>query len=185
MTSAAKPPELSPGQASLPHPQVAAALQVPLGRTLPHISQLPTLAQSDSYSIAAGQTPPGAAPHSTLALGHHFQGTVYLTGALTVAGELQGQVLQASHGPQTAAEINHVTVTETGRVEGQLQAQEIAILGSTSGLLEAPQGRITLHETAQVRGLVRYAQLQVNGAQIDARLERVRASQTPAPVTPP
>ncbi|MDZ4122772.1 MAG: polymer-forming cytoskeletal protein, partial [Hydrogenophaga sp.] len=66
-----------------------------------------------------------------------------------------------------------VVVTATGRVQGDITAQKISIMGHTDGVLDSGQGEVSLHDTASVRGLVRYGRIQVNGADLNATLERV------------
>jgi cytoskeletal protein CcmA (bactofilin family) len=102
-----------------------------------------------------------------------FAGSVRLAGTLTVSGVLYGQIGRLRPVPGVEPGSTHVTVTESGQVKGQMRADDIAVLGRATGLLDASGGRITLHQTAQVSGHLRYARLQVNGALLDARLERV------------
>ena len=105
---------------------------------------------------------------STLAKGLSFIGNAAVDGSLTVAGEVQGniQVLEHSSG--------QVTITETGTVVGDIVARSISVLGQTVGTLDAAGGRVSLHDTASVSGRIRYTHLQVNGADLNAQLERVR-----------
>jgi hypothetical protein len=46
-------------------------------------------------------------------------------------------------------------------------------MGHTDGILDSGQGEVALHDTASVHGLVRYGRIQVNGADLNATLERV------------
>jgi hypothetical protein len=46
-------------------------------------------------------------------------------------------------------------------------------MGHTEGILDSGQGEVSLHDTADVHGLVRYGRIQVNGASLNATLERV------------
>ena len=66
-----------------------------------------------------------------------------------------------------------VVVTETGQVKGDITAQKISVMGRTEGILDSGQGEVALHDTASVHGLVRYGRIQVNGADLNATLERV------------
>ena len=43
----------------------------------------------------------------------------------------------------------------------------------TDGILDSGEGEVALHDTASVHGLVRYGRIQVNGADLNATLERV------------
>ena len=142
----------------------APAPWVPLGQTMPEVDRVPTL----QPALQAVKNLDAVASHSTLASGLSFTGSARIIGSVTVAGEVQGDlVLQGS--PD-----GHVTVTETGTVVGDITAPNISVLGQTEGLLDASGGRVTLHETASVSGRIRYTQLQVNGADLNAQLERVR-----------
>ena len=66
-----------------------------------------------------------------------------------------------------------VVVTETGRVKGDITARKISVMGHTDGILDSGEGEVALHDTASVHGLVRYGRIQVNGADLNATLERV------------
>jgi cytoskeletal protein CcmA (bactofilin family) len=121
--------------------------------------------------VAMGQAMPdvdAVARHSTLASGLAFTGSARIAGSVTVAGEVQGDLLLQG------TPDGHVTVTETGTVVGDITAPNISVLGQTVGVLDASGGRVTLHETASVSGRIRYTHLQVNGADLNAQLERVR-----------
>lgn len=137
---------------------------VALGQTMPDIERLPTLQPALQALPAAG----GPARLSTLAQGLAFTGTALIQGSVTVAGEVQGN-LSVQGQPD-----GHVTVTETGSVQGDISAPNISVLGHTQGLLDAAGGRVTLHASACVDGRIRYTHLQVNGADLNAQLERVR-----------
>lgn len=139
--------------------------EVPMGQAMPgQLGQVPVL-QPALQAVAPLQA---MAHHTTLASGLAFTGSARIEGSVTVAGEVQGDLLL-----QGAAD-GHVTVTETGTVVGDISAPNISVLGQTVGLLDASGGRVTLHETASVSGRIRYTHLQVNGADLNAQLERVR-----------
>lgn len=142
----------------------AAAPEVDLGQTMPQVRAVPVLS-------AAAPVVAGPLRHSMLAQGLSFVGSARVEGSLTVAGEVTGQLdLPApAHG--------HVTITETGVVEGDIRARNISVLGHTNGLLDAAGGKVSLHDSASVSGRIRYTHLQVNGADLNAQLERVRPSQ--------
>jgi cytoskeletal protein CcmA (bactofilin family) len=115
---------------------------------------------------------PNAAPsgvrHSTISAGLAFTGSALIDGSITVAGEVRGDLMLG----ELSAGL--VTVTETGHVVGDIRARNISVLGRTVGTLDAPGGKVSLHDTAIVSGRIRYAHLQVNGADLNAQLERVR-----------
>lgn len=83
-----------------------------------------------------------------------------------VAGDYTGNLSQAE-----GAQAN-VTIAETGHLRGDVKAHQIVVMGKTQGLLDASAGTVTLHETSNVQGHVRYAKLQVNGAELNATLEK-------------
>ena len=159
--------------AGLPHPPAPAALEVALGCSMPTaLGQVPVL---DAEALEPADPALVDRRHSMLARDLLFTGKVRLAGTLTVSGRLRGEVDRLCPEPGSAPGSTHITVTESGQVEGRMRADDIAVLGLASGLLDASGGRITLHQTAQVSGHLRYARLQVNGALLDARLERVDA----------
>lgn len=137
--------------------------RIPLGAALPDLSHLPTL---ELPTLAPATPLPSAPRHSQLAAGCRFEGQVTLDGSLTVAGELQGRV--RTPGPE-----GHVTITETGHLQGELQARSLSVLGRAEGDLDVSGGRAALHASAVVSGRLRYGQLQVNGAELNAQVERV------------
>jgi cytoskeletal protein CcmA (bactofilin family) len=144
--------------------ETAPPVAVPLGQTMPDVHQVPTL----QPALQAAPDLNALARHSTLAQGLFFQGSARIGGSVTVAGEVQGN-LQLQDAPE-----GHVTITETGTVVGDITAPNISVLGHTEGVLDASGGRVTLHESASVSGRIRYTHLQVNGADLNAQLERVR-----------
>ena len=108
-----------------------------------------------------------ASARSMLADGMHFVGNALLKGPFSVAGQIDGNLTQAE-GIQVS-----VVVTETGRVKGDITAHKISVMGHTDGVLDSGQGEVSLHDSASVHGLVRYGRIQVNGADLNATLERV------------
>jgi cytoskeletal protein CcmA (bactofilin family) len=67
-----------------------------------------------------------------------------------------------------------VTITETGTLVGDVRSRHISVLGQTAGMLDAAGGKVLLHASSSVSGKIRYSHLQVNGADLNAQLERVR-----------
>ena len=139
------------------------SLTVGVGKAMP-----PTLPAH--LPILDAQLPPddGEIPEvrSLLAEGMQFVGNATLRGPFSVAGQVEGNLTQAH---DTLASI---VVTETGRVKGDITAHRISVMGHTEGTLDAGQGEVSLHDTADVHGLVRYGRIQVNGANLNATLER-------------
>lgn len=143
------------------------APRIPLGAALPDLSHLPTLDLTDP---PAAVTP--APRHSQLGAGWRFEGEARIDGTLTVAGELQGHV-------SAPGREGHLTITETGRVQGALQVRSLSVLGWAEGDLDVSGGRAALHASAVVSGRLRYGQLQVNGAELNAQVECVRPHDSP------
>lgn len=145
------------------------SLQVDVGRAMPPSDPagVPLLSTPvpmlGNALVPDGTQPPG----SLLAEGLHFVGHAWLRGPCSVAGQVEGNLTQAD-GASVA-----VVVTETGLVKGDITAQKISVMGRTEGILDAGQGEVALHDTASVHGLVRYGRIQVNGADLNATLERV------------
>lgn len=144
-----------------------AAPLVPMGQAMPDSQRVPTLLPR----VQALPLAPDAAHSprvSTLGPGLSFVGSARIEGSLTISGEVQGNIELLDGGS------GHVTVTQSGTVVGDIKARNISVLGQTEGLLDAAGGRVSLHDTASVSGRIRYTHLQVNGADLNAQLERVR-----------
>ena len=145
------------------------SIEVDVGRAMP-----PTMAQA-LPTLATAETPAGPPVDATeshlmrslLAEGLHFIGNAVLRGPCSVAGQVDGNLSQAP-GVQVS-----VVVTETGRVKGDITAHKSSVMGHTDGLLDSGEGEVPLHDSASVHGLVRYGRIQVNGADLNATLERV------------
>jgi len=147
-----------------PAPEASEVPQVPMGQSMPETHRLPTLITKQA--VTAPRT--GGNNVSTLGQGLSFVGTAQIDGSLTVSGEVQGDIELEGSGS------GHVTITQTGTVVGDIRARNISVLGQTVGTLDAAGGRVSLHDTASVSGRIRYTHLQVNGADLNAQLERVR-----------
>jgi cytoskeletal protein CcmA (bactofilin family) len=143
-------------------------LEVAVGNAMPpsQPSHLPLL-QPAPLSGVAGEALETNPARSMVAEGMHFVGNALLRGPCSVAGLVEGNLTQA---PDASVA---VVVTETGRVKGDITAQKISVMGHTDGILDSGQGEVALHDTASVHGLVRYGRIQVNGADLNATLERV------------
>jgi cytoskeletal protein CcmA (bactofilin family) len=123
-----------------------------------------------TQSVVVQDSSVNSQSRSMVAQGMHFVGHAALRGPCSIAGTFEGNVTQA------AGAVVAVVVTETGRVKGDITAQKISVMGHTDGVLDAGQGEVSLHDTARVQGLVRYGRIQVNGADLNATLERVAIS---------
>jgi cytoskeletal protein CcmA (bactofilin family) len=144
------------------------ALEVDVGRSMPSatVQNIPMLASEDVTQTPIDATEMASA-RSMLAEGIHFVGNALLRGPFSVSGQVDGNLTQAE-GIQVS-----VVVTETGRVKGDITAHKISVMGHTDGVLDSGQGEVALHDSASVHGLVRYGRIQVNGADLNATLERV------------
>lgn len=142
-----------------------AGIAVKVGATLPPaVAAVPQLAPQQAIGSAQ------ATGHSAIAAGMSFQGNAVVQGACMIAGVFTGNLSQAE-GTQVS-----VTITETGELRGDVKAHQIVVMGRTQGLLDASAGLVTLHETSNVQGHVRYAKLQVNGAELNATLEKASST---------
>ncbi len=149
------------------------AMEVDVGNAMPSSrpSQMPVLQSAGTQNELSEGLEAGQA-RSMVAEGMHFIGNAQLRGPCSVAGEVDGNLTQAE-GALVA-----VVVTETGRVKGDITAQKISVMGHTDGVLDSGEGEVSLHDTASVHGLVRYGRIQVNGADLNATLERATAKKT-------
>jgi cytoskeletal protein CcmA (bactofilin family) len=141
------------------------ALQVQAGATMysGQSSQLPVL---QVPMQAMGSTDAHNDQSSMIAEGVSFVGNAQLIGLCTVGGKVEGNLVQSSGKSIT------VIVTETGHVKGDIVADNISVMGQTDGLLDAGGGAVALHDASRVSGHVRYNRLQVNGADLNATLEK-------------
>lgn len=144
------------------------ALEVDVGRAMPPAmaENIPML-QPEGNGPAPIDATDAATARSMLADGMYFVGNALLRGPFSVSGQVDGNLTQAD-GIQVS-----VVVTETGRVKGDITAHKISVMGHTDGVLDSGQGEVSLHDSASVHGLVRYGRIQVNGADLNATLERV------------
>jgi cytoskeletal protein CcmA (bactofilin family) len=157
---------LSPhsNQAPVPSAETStpAAIQVNAGIQLPpSAAVVPILGAQQVMPVESS-----VAGNSAIAAGMNFQGNAIVNSGCVVAGNFIGNLSQAE-GVQVV-----VTVTESGSLKGDVKAHQIVVMGRTQGLLDASAGVVVLHESANVQGHVRYAKLQVNGAELNATLEK-------------
>lgn len=144
------------------------ALEVDVGKPMPptKAAHMPLLKPGSSIE-SPEELPEGSPLRSMVAEGMHFVGNAQLCGPCSVAGLVEGNLTQAPDA------VVAVVVTETGRVKGDITARKISVMGHTDGILDSGEGEVALHDTASVHGLVRYGRIQVNGADLNATLERV------------
>lgn len=160
-------PGAGQGHEDTPVSDEPSSVAVDVGRAMPqgHTSQLPML-RADMQAAQLGEPMEEGMARSMVAEGMHFAGNAELRGPCSIAGHMEGNLVQAV-GCAVA-----VIVTETGRVKGDITAQKISVMGHTDGVLDSGEGEVALHDTATVHGLVRYGRIQVNGADLNATLER-------------
>ena len=139
------------------------SLQVQVGNTLPSVA---TGTPPQVQPVVLTDAIEGLPSRSMVAEGMQFTGNAQLRGPCSIAGLVEGNLTQAQ-GSEAA-----VVVTETGRVKGDITAVKISVMGQTDGILDAGQGEVSLHDTARVQGIIRYGRIQVNGADLNATLER-------------
>lgn len=145
----------------------ATQMEVDVGNAMPpsQPSNLPLL-QPEPQSVPMLDAGESGTMRSLVAEGMRFVGNAELRGPCSIGGHIEGNIKQAPN-VQVA-----VVVTETGRVKGDITAHKISVMGHTDGILDSGQGEVSLHDTASVHGLVRYGRIQVNGADLNATLER-------------
>ncbi|MGA8513331.1 MAG: polymer-forming cytoskeletal protein [Burkholderiaceae bacterium] len=178
---AAQTTPATPAANAVPVPK---AMQVQAGATMysGQPSQLPTL-QVPAQVTGTGHEPNDKS--SMIAEGVNFVGNAQLIGLCSVGGKVEGNLVQSMGQSIT------VIVAETGYVKGDIVADNISVMGQTDGLLDAGGGSVALHDASRVSGHVRYNRLQVNGADLNATLEKAAtkrdrtagagASHAPAP----
>lgn len=145
------------------------SMEVDVGNAMPagQTAGMPVL-RAQLQMAMVEETPENSHAVSKVAEGIRFAGNVILRGPCSIAGLVEGNLTQATDA------LVSVVVTETGQVTGDITAQKISVMGQTLGTLDSGQGEVTLHATARVQGLVRYRRIQVNGADLNATLERVK-----------
>jgi cytoskeletal protein CcmA (bactofilin family) len=149
-------------KAAPPAPQKALQVQAGAAMYSGQSSQLPVLAPMQVAATGQGQNDRS----SMIAEGVNFVGNAQLIGLCTVGGKIEGNLMQSAGSSIT------VIVTETGHVKGDIVADNISVMGQTDGLLDAGGGSVALHDASRVSGHVRYNRLQVNGADLNATLEK-------------
>lgn len=151
------------------------AMEVDVGTAMPVAQphRMPVM-QAQAVVMPLADPDENSPSVSKVAEGLRFTGNAVLNGPCSVGGQVDGNLTQAPHAMVS------VVVTETGIVTGDITAQKISVMGRTNGLLDSGQGEVTLHDSASVQGRVRYGRIQVNGADLNATLERVAPNRTGA-----
>lgn len=137
---------------------------------MPAAENIPVLTQVLSHDERTASTSPST--RSMIEEGLTFTGNITLQHTCTITGVLRGHVREQ-------AEANaQVIVSESGCVDGDITASKVTIMGHCNGTIDASGGSVDLHAKSVVNGHIRYGQLQVNGADLNATLERVAAKKT-------
>lgn len=174
--TSASPPEVDPAEPTqdMGTPEAVApdGLAVELGAAMPSAaaSRLPMLSpQTQGIAPDAGED---TGRHSRIAAGISFKGNATLQGPISISGQFYGNLVQAP-GCQVS-----VVIAEEGEVRGDIRADKVSVMGQVDGLIDAGAGQVALHDGSSVSGHVRYGRIQVNGADLNATLERVGGSAT-------
>jgi cytoskeletal protein CcmA (bactofilin family) len=149
-----------------------------LGQAMPDVLKTPVLTQVETLTVMDTDHDANAAftggfkagKLSMIEEGITFTGNAALQGACTIAGKIVGNLSE-----QEGA-TSQIVITETGSVKGDIFSHKVSVMGTCSGTIDASGGSVDLHAKSVVNGHIRYGQLQVNGADLNATLERVAKS---------
>lgn len=151
-----------------------------LGQAMPDVLKTPVLTQVETLEITESHS--GRDNGDAVALkvgklsmieeGITFTGNAALQGTCTIAGQIVGNLKE-----QTGA-TSQIVITETGSVKGDIFSRKVSVMGTCNGTIDASGGSVDLHAKSVVSGHIRYGQLQVNGADLNATLERVAKAAT-------
>jgi cytoskeletal protein CcmA (bactofilin family) len=143
-----------------------------LGQAMPDVLKTPVLTQVETLDVVEAEVDKGVAV--TLKAGKlcmieegiTFTGNAALQGTCTIAGQIVGNL------KEQAGATSQIVITETGSVKGDIFSHKVSVMGTCSGTIDASGGSVDLHAKSVVTGHIRYGQLQVNGADLNATLER-------------
>ncbi len=144
-----------------------------LGQAMPDVLKTPLLTQVETLDVDEADTETGsplavkAGKLCMIEEGITFTGNVALQGTCTIAGQILGNLKE-----QVGA-TSQIVITETGSVKGDIFSHKVSVMGACNGTIDASGGSVDLHAKSVVTGHIKYAQLQVNGADLNATLERV------------
>lgn len=151
-----------------------------LGQAMPDVLKTPVLTQVETLEVAEAEADTGAAHQGAgvvkagklcmIEEGITFTGNAALQGTCTIAGQFMGNM------KEQAGATSQIVVTETGSVKGDIFSHKVSVMGTCNGTIDASGGSVDLHSKSVVSGHIRYGQLQVNGADLNATLERVAKS---------
>lgn len=146
-----------------------------LGSAMPNADKTPILTQEVVIQDNAQANYARSSKAGKMCLieeGLTFTGMVTLKGPCTIAGQFVGNLYEH------ADAASQIVITETGVVEGDVVSHKVSVMGRYNGTIDASGGSVDLHAGSVVTGHIRYGQLQVNGADLNATLERVAAKST-------
>ena len=141
-----------------------------LGSAMPETNKAPLLTQVETFQDDQVSDNTSSSKADKLCLieeGLTFTGNVTLQGPCTVAGDIVGNLREQANAS------SQIVITETGSVEGDIFSHKVSVMGCYNGTIDASGGSVDLHAKSVVSGHIRYGQLQVNGADLNATLERV------------
>lgn len=148
-----------------------------LGQAMPDVLKTPVLTQVETQAeplkaddVVSSITPTDTSKAGKLCMieeGITFTGNAALQGTCTIAGQLIGNM------KEQAGATSQIVITETGSVKGDIFSHKVSVMGTCNGTIDASGGSVDLHAKSVVSGHIRYGQLQVNGADLNATLERV------------
>lgn len=147
-----------------------------LGQAMPDVLKTPVLTQVEALDVidAKADVVPDvvikAGKLSMIEEGITFTGNAALQGTCTIAGQIVGNL------KEQAGATSQIVITETGSVKGDIFSHKVSVMGTCSGTIDASGGSVDLHAKSVVTGHIRYGQLQVNGADLNATLERALKS---------
>jgi cytoskeletal protein CcmA (bactofilin family) len=144
----------------------------PVATVAPTI-ETPNLNLTKKPTSAPMGTMGGAKPFSSVGSGLLIDGNVTGTGDLHLDGTVKGDV-----------RVNHLTVGESGNIEGKVEAETIEVRGRIVGSIQGKQ--VKLQATAYVEGDITHEQLAIDvGAYFQGRcLQRRSDGAIPAVSTP-
>jgi cytoskeletal protein CcmA (bactofilin family) len=144
-----------------------------LGQAMPDVLKTPVLTQVETLDVSEAETDTGsvvavkAGKLCMIEEGITFTGNAALQGTCTIAGQIVGNL------KEQAGANSQIVITETGSVKGDIFSHKVSVMGACNGTIDASGGSVDLHAKSVVNGHIRYGQLQVNGADLNATLERI------------
>ncbi len=156
-------------------PHLAQPGMTVLGQAMPDVLKTPVLTQVETLEITESDSGRDIGDAVAIKVGKlsmieegiTFTGNAALQGTCTIAGQIVGNLKE-----QTGA-TSQIVITETGSVKGDIFSRKVSVMGTCNGTIDASGGSVDLHAKSVVTGHIRYGQLQVNGADLNATLERV------------